>query len=174
MIISRSPVRITLGGGGTDLPSYYSKYGGALIAAAIDKYTFVTAHTRFDNDIKLKLDLRDYQNEIVGECVDKGRGVVMLATAGGKTLTMANLLERGYAKSNKDTWKVLVIVPDLGLVNQTYSDFENYEVSFSFSKWTGNNDLDITSNVVIANLGILQSEKTDLEWEGKNKNNCNK
>jgi D-glycero-alpha-D-manno-heptose-7-phosphate kinase len=53
MIISRSPVRITLGGGGTDLPSYYSKYGGALIAAAIDKYTFVTAHTRFDDDIKL-------------------------------------------------------------------------------------------------------------------------
>jgi len=53
MIISRSPVRITLGGGGTDLPSYYSKYGGALIAAAINKYTLVTAHTRFDDDIKL-------------------------------------------------------------------------------------------------------------------------
>lgn len=53
MIISRSPVRITLGGGGTDLPSYYSKFGGALIAAAIDKYTLVTAHTRFDDDIKL-------------------------------------------------------------------------------------------------------------------------
>jgi len=53
MIISRSPVRITLGGGGTDLPSYYSKYGGELIAAAIDKYTLVTAHTRFDDDIKL-------------------------------------------------------------------------------------------------------------------------
>jgi D-glycero-alpha-D-manno-heptose-7-phosphate kinase len=53
MIISRSPVRITLGGGGTDLSSYYSKYGGALIAAAIDKYTFVTAHARFDDYIKL-------------------------------------------------------------------------------------------------------------------------
>lgn len=53
MIISRSPVRITLGGGGTDLASYYSRYAGALIAAAIDKYTFVTAHTRFDEDIKL-------------------------------------------------------------------------------------------------------------------------
>ncbi|MCX6667011.1 MAG: hypothetical protein NTV74_02045 [Euryarchaeota archaeon] len=54
MIISRSPVRITLGGGGTDLPSYYSKYGGALIAAAINKYTYVTAYTRlFDNTIKL-------------------------------------------------------------------------------------------------------------------------
>ena len=53
MIISQSPVRITLGGGGTDLSSYYSKYGGALIAAAIDKYTLVTAHTRFDNEIRL-------------------------------------------------------------------------------------------------------------------------
>jgi len=53
MIISRSPVRITLGGGGTDLKSYYSKYGGALVAAAINKYTLVTAHTRFDDDIKL-------------------------------------------------------------------------------------------------------------------------
>ena len=61
MIISQSPVRITLGGGGTDLPSYYSKYGGALIAAAIDKYTFVTAHTRFDDDIKLNYS----QTEIV-------------------------------------------------------------------------------------------------------------
>ena len=54
MIISRSPVRITLGGGGTDLHSYYSKYGGSLIAAAIDKYTFVTAHPRFPDDIRLK------------------------------------------------------------------------------------------------------------------------
>jgi D-glycero-alpha-D-manno-heptose-7-phosphate kinase len=61
MIISRSPVRITLGGGGTDLPSYYSKYGGALIAAAIDKYTLVTAHTRFDDEIKLNYS----QTEIV-------------------------------------------------------------------------------------------------------------
>ena len=54
MIISRAPVRITLGGGGTDLASYYSKYEGALIAAAIDKYTFVSAHPRFKNDIRLK------------------------------------------------------------------------------------------------------------------------
>lgn len=54
MIIARSPVRITLGGGGTDLPSYYSKYGGALIAAGIDKYTYVTAYTRlFDDTVKL-------------------------------------------------------------------------------------------------------------------------
>jgi len=54
MIISRSPVRITLGGGGTDLSSYYSKFEGALLAATINKYTFVTAHPRFEQDILLK------------------------------------------------------------------------------------------------------------------------
>jgi D-glycero-alpha-D-manno-heptose-7-phosphate kinase len=46
-------MRITLGGGGTDLPSYYSKYGGFLIAAAIDKYCNITAHKRFYNSIRL-------------------------------------------------------------------------------------------------------------------------
>ena len=47
MIIARSPLRITLGGGGTDLPSYYREHGGFLIAAAIDKYVYVTLHETF-------------------------------------------------------------------------------------------------------------------------------
>ena len=46
MIITRAPVRIPLGGGGTDLPSYASKYGGFVISAAIDKYTFITVNRR--------------------------------------------------------------------------------------------------------------------------------
>ncbi|MCX5996174.1 MAG: galactokinase, partial [Chloroflexi bacterium] len=52
MIVSRAPVRITLGGGGTDLPSYYTKHGGFLIAAAIDKYCSVVASRRFDNKVR--------------------------------------------------------------------------------------------------------------------------
>jgi D-glycero-alpha-D-manno-heptose-7-phosphate kinase len=47
MIIVRSPLRITLGGGGTDLPSYYRDHGGFLVAAAIDKYVYVTLHRSF-------------------------------------------------------------------------------------------------------------------------------
>ena len=47
MIIVRSPLRITLGGGGTDLPSYYRDHGGFLIAAAIDKYVYITLHRSF-------------------------------------------------------------------------------------------------------------------------------
>jgi D-glycero-alpha-D-manno-heptose-7-phosphate kinase len=47
MIIVRSPLRITLGGGGTDLPSYYRDHGGFLVAAAIDKYVYITLHETF-------------------------------------------------------------------------------------------------------------------------------
>jgi len=54
MIITRSPLRITLGGGGTDLPSYYRQYGGFLIAAAIDKYVYVTVMRPFIEGIFLK------------------------------------------------------------------------------------------------------------------------
>ena len=46
MIVTRTPVRIPLGGGGTDLPSYSGKHGGFVISAAIDKYTFITVNRR--------------------------------------------------------------------------------------------------------------------------------
>src|SRR5438477_13053384 len=54
MIITRSPLRVTLGGGGTDLPCYYREHGGFLIAAAIDKYVYVTAMRPFTPGIFLK------------------------------------------------------------------------------------------------------------------------
>jgi D-glycero-alpha-D-manno-heptose-7-phosphate kinase len=54
MIITRSPLRISLGGGGTDLPSYYCKHGGFLIAAAIDKYVYINVHRRFVDGFLLK------------------------------------------------------------------------------------------------------------------------
>jgi D-glycero-alpha-D-manno-heptose-7-phosphate kinase len=53
MIVSRAPVRFSLGGGGTDLPSYSSKHGGFLVAAAIDKYVYVSANRRFYDSIRL-------------------------------------------------------------------------------------------------------------------------
>jgi D-glycero-alpha-D-manno-heptose-7-phosphate kinase len=54
MIITRSPLRVSLGGGGTDLPSYYRKHGGFLIAGAIDKYVYITIHPRFAEGFLLK------------------------------------------------------------------------------------------------------------------------
>ncbi|MDP2137677.1 MAG: galactokinase [Candidatus Didemnitutus sp.] len=54
MIITRSPLRISLGGGGTDLPSYYREHGGFLVAGALDKYVYLTLHRTFVSDLIVK------------------------------------------------------------------------------------------------------------------------
>ena len=54
MLITRSPLRISLGGGGTDLPSYYQDHGGYLVSAAIDKYVWVTMNKPFVPGVFLK------------------------------------------------------------------------------------------------------------------------
>ena len=54
MIITRTPLRISIGGGGTDLPSYYEKFGGFVISAAIDKYVYITANRSFRSGYLLK------------------------------------------------------------------------------------------------------------------------
>ena len=76
MIITRSPLRITLGGGGTDLPSYYEKAGGFLIAAAIDKYVYATVMRPFVPGIYLKYSelehverIEDVRHPIIRECL---------------------------------------------------------------------------------------------------------
>jgi len=118
-----------------------------------------TSITSYD----LKLKLRDYQQDIVDTCISHGRGTVILATAGGKTLAMASLLEF-YFKNYSKNFRCLIIVPDLGLANQTKNDFKEYNTSFTTSKWTGKDKLDLSTNVVVSNLGILQSDKQDISW----------
>jgi superfamily II DNA or RNA helicase len=113
----------------------------------------------------LDLQLRDYQRTIVDVCLRIGRGVVVLATAGGKTLTIANLIQNIFDNSdNTRSFKCLIVVPDIGLVNQTFSDLNEYGTTFLHSRWSGSNKLNLTSNVIIANAGILQSSKSDINW----------
>jgi len=64
MIITRSPLRITLGGGGTDLPSYYKNYGGFLVSAAIDKYAYVTIMRPFTEGIFLKYSKLEHVDQV--------------------------------------------------------------------------------------------------------------
>jgi len=54
LIITRSPLRISLGGGGTDLPSYYRRHAGFVISAAIDKYVYITLHDTFAQEVIVK------------------------------------------------------------------------------------------------------------------------
>lgn len=74
MIITRSPLRLSLGGGGTDLPSYYREHGGFLIAAALDKYVYITLHQTFIGNLIIKYSslervdrVEDIQHPIVRE-----------------------------------------------------------------------------------------------------------
>jgi D-glycero-alpha-D-manno-heptose-7-phosphate kinase len=76
VIITRSPLRITFGGGGTDLPSYYKEHGGFLIAATINKYVYVTVTRPFIKGIFLKYshleeanDIESIQHPIIREAV---------------------------------------------------------------------------------------------------------
>ncbi len=64
MIIARSPLRITFGGGGTDLPSYYRNHEGFVIAAAIDKYVYVTVMRPFAPGIYLKYSQLEHVAEV--------------------------------------------------------------------------------------------------------------
>lgn len=54
MIIVKAPLRISLGGGGTDLPSYYERYGSTFLSAAIDKYIYISLHETFDEKLIIK------------------------------------------------------------------------------------------------------------------------
>ncbi len=64
MIITRSPLRITLGGGGTDLPSYYRDYSGFLIAAGIEKYVYITLHQTFEPGLIIKYSKMERVNSV--------------------------------------------------------------------------------------------------------------
>lgn len=53
MIISRTPLRMSFVGGGSDMPNFYREHGGAVLSTAIDKYIYVTINKKFDNELRL-------------------------------------------------------------------------------------------------------------------------
>lgn len=94
MIITRSPLRIPLGGGGTDLPSYYEKHTGFLIAAAIDKYVCITLHQTFDPELILKctqLERVDNLEKINHPIVRESLRLVDVDITGLEITTMADI-----------------------------------------------------------------------------------
>ena len=109
--------------------------------------------------------LRDYQEEVIRKALKLGTGTCVLGTGAGKTFTTAALIENFFrAAGDKDTFKCLMLVPDLGLVTQTYDEFINCGTTYKLTKWTGQTKPDFTANVIIANIGIIQSRFEDNEW----------
>ena len=91
MIITRAPLRLPLGGGGTDLPAFYSRYGGHFVSATINKYVYILVNPRFEDSIRVsysKTEIVDTVDEIehpiVREAmrlvgVDRGLEIVSIA-----------------------------------------------------------------------------------------------
>ena len=79
MIITRTPFRVSLCGGGSDLPQFYQKHGGCVISTTINKYMYITSHPSFDkNTTVLKYsktetvhDINDIEHSIFRECLKK-------------------------------------------------------------------------------------------------------
>ena len=64
MIVSRTPLRMSFVGGGSDLPSYYRQKGGAVLSTSVDKYVYVTVNKKFDNKIRLSYSITENENSI--------------------------------------------------------------------------------------------------------------
>ena len=91
MIVSRAPVRFSLGGGGTDLPSYAHRHGGFVVAAAVDKFIFVCVAKRFQGTIRLA-----YTESEIVDSVDN------VAPASGGTVSKRLSARRGQRPYARD------------------------------------------------------------------------
>lgn len=100
----------------------------------------------------LKYELRDYQLDSLESCLESGCGTVVLGTGGGKSLLQAALIENWIKLKGKI--KCLIVVPGTSLVSQLLNDFEDYQVSFSFSGWTGSMERQDT-DIIIVNTEYL-------------------
>src|SRR5438034_1297175 len=89
VIITQTPLRVGLVGGGTDLPGYYREHGGRVLNAAIDKYVYVIVKQRFDDDVYVNYSTKeivsrveDLQHELVREAMHMAgvRGGVEITT----------------------------------------------------------------------------------------------
>lgn len=78
MIITRTPLRISLVGGGTDLPSFYARHGGAVVSFTIDKYVYIAANRPFENKLRISYSKtenvvfsKDVKHELVKACLER-------------------------------------------------------------------------------------------------------
>lgn len=119
----------------------------------------------FDEFPNEEYKLRYYQADALRYGIKNGRGIFVVGTGGGKTLMCASLIESYYQNcEDKGNFKCLIVVPNIGLVSQTYKDFNEYGVSFSVTRWTGNQTPDSFANVTICNSAILVRRMSENIW----------
>jgi D-glycero-alpha-D-manno-heptose-7-phosphate kinase len=108
MIISQTPLRISFAGGGSDLPSYYEKYGGAVVSSAIDKFVYVTVSQKFDAMLRVsysRTEEVERASEVKHPIVREG--LSMLGIEGGLEITsVADIPSRGTGLGSSSSFSV--------------------------------------------------------------------
>jgi superfamily II DNA or RNA helicase len=135
------------------------KFPSAVLNVSPNLQTLVAPRPIANEPIPLPtLTPRDYQLESATEALQKGKGVIVLPTSAGKTLVVSLIANTTLIQKD---YNILILVPDIQLVSQTYKDLIEYGIKESLiSKWTGNHEFTETK-IVIANNQILLSEKQD-------------
>lgn len=108
MIISRTPLRISFVGGGSDLPSFYREFGGAVVSTSVDKYVYVTVNKKFDERIRLSYSqtenvdsVEQIQHPLVRETMN------MLGLRGGVEITsISDIPSRGTGMGTSSSFTV--------------------------------------------------------------------
>lgn len=116
MIISRTPLRISFVGGGSDLKSYYQNKPGAVVSTAIDKYIYITVNKKFDNKIRASYSetenvdtVNQIKHNLIRECMKKAR-----IKGGIEVTSMADIPSEGTGLGSSSAYAV-------GLLNALYA-----------------------------------------------------
>lgn len=130
------------------------------------KERYASSYSFYDEPLKdLKFKLRDYQEEGVKSALKNGNGLLIEPTGAGKTLMQASLIYN--IMNHKPDSKVLLITMT-HLINQLYDEFVNYGINPEIiSKWSGDNELNISSNIIICGTNILYSKIDNIPLEIK-------
>lgn len=111
MIISRTPLRMSFVGGGSDLPSFYRKYGGAVLSTAIDKYVYININRKFDGGIRIsysKTEEVESVNDIEHQLF-KATFELMNLAGGVEITTIADIPSRGTGLGSSSSFTVGLI-----------------------------------------------------------------
>src|SRR5205823_3433094 len=116
MIVSRTPLRISFVGGGTDLPGFYEQHGGAVVSTTIDKWIHVIVSPRFEGDVRVsysRTEIVDSAAEVEHELVREAMRMAGVPR-GVDIVTLADVPSRGTGLGSSSTVTV-------GLLNALYS-----------------------------------------------------
>jgi D-glycero-alpha-D-manno-heptose-7-phosphate kinase len=111
VIISKTPLRMSFVGGGSDLPAYYRQAEGAVLSTAIDKYMYVTVNQKFDGDIRLSYSITEYVSQVDQLQHPIVRNILeMLNIDGGiEIASMADIPSKGTGLGSSSSYTVAML-----------------------------------------------------------------